>query len=112
MGGYQLPANSVKRSRNGWGVPKDAEATDLKKEFLIYADLYGSGMWAAPANLQFGFYGMDPVYNVQPEGPWDEAQAKAWTARRIAEGSDHIKVLYEKWKGAATPNVSADTLQD
>jgi imidazolonepropionase-like amidohydrolase len=111
MAAYPWPANYVKRSRNRWGVPKDAEATDLKKEFLIYADLYGSGMWAAPANLQFGFFGMDPVYNLQPDGPWDDAQLSSWVARRLGEGSDHVKVFYEQGKGAAIPSISAATLK-
>jgi Amidohydrolase family len=110
MAAYPWPAKYVKRSRNQWGTPKNAEDADRKKEFLIYADLYGSGMWAAPATLQFGFYGMDPVYNVQPDGPWDDSQVRDWIARRIAEGSDHIKVFYEKWKGAAAPSLSAATL--
>jgi imidazolonepropionase-like amidohydrolase len=111
MAAYPWPANYVRRSRNRWGAPKDAEAADLRREFLIYADLYGAGMWASPAGLQFAYYGMDPVYNVQPDGPWDSAQVKAWIGRRIAEGSDHIKVFYEKWNGAAAPSISADTLK-
>jgi hypothetical protein len=110
MAAYPWPANYVKRSRNQWGPVHDAQAADLKKEFLVYADLYGSGMWAAPAGLQFGFFGMDPVYNVRPDGPWDEAQIKAWIGRRAAEGSDHIKVFYEKWNGKAAPSFSAATL--
>lgn len=110
MAAYPWPANYVKRSRNQWGAPKNEEDADRKKEFLIYADLYGSGMWAVPATLQFGFYGMDPVYNVQPDGPWDDSQVRAWITRRIVEGSDHIKVFYEKWKGATAPNLSAATL--
>jgi imidazolonepropionase-like amidohydrolase len=110
MAAYPWPANYVKRSRNQWGAPKNVEDVNRKKEFLIYADLYGSGMWAAPATLQFAFYGMDPVYNVQPDGPWDASQVRAWIARRIAEGSDHIKVFYEKWNGAAVPSISAVTL--
>jgi hypothetical protein len=110
MAAYPWPANYVKRSRNQWGAPKNVEDADRKKEFLIHADLYGSGMWAAPATLQFGFYGMDPVYNVQPDGPWDDSQVRAWIARRITEGSDHIKVFYDKWKGAAVPSLSAATL--
>jgi imidazolonepropionase-like amidohydrolase len=110
MAAYPWPANYVKRSRNQWGAPKNVEDVNRKKEFLIYADLYGSGMWAAPATLQFGFYGMDPVYNVQPDGPWDALRVRAWIARRIAEGSDHIKVFYEKWNGAAVPSISAATL--
>jgi hypothetical protein len=61
--------------------------------------------------VQFGFYGMDPVYNVKPDGPWDRAQLLAWIARRIAEGSDHIKVFYEKWNGADVPSISAATLK-
>jgi hypothetical protein len=108
MAAYPWPANYVKRSRNQWeGRLEDAEAVDLKKEFLIYADLYGSGMWAAPATLQFAYFGMDPVYNVQPDGPWDRSRIEEWVARRRAEGSDHIKVFYEK---LATPSISAATL--
>ncbi len=111
MAAYPWPANYVRRSRDQWKAAKDAEAADLRREFLIYADFYGSGMWAAPAGLQFGFYGMDPVYNVKPDGPWDRSQVRAWIARRIAEGSDHIKVFYEKWKGADAPSISAATLK-
>ena len=111
MAAYPWPANYVRRSRNQWKAAKDAEAADLRREFLIYADFYGSGMWAAPAGLQFGFYGMDPVYNVKPDGPWDRSQLRAWIARRIAEGSDHIKVFYEKWDGADVPSISAATLK-
>ena len=111
MAAYPWPANYVRRSRNQWKAAKDAEAADLRREFLIFADFYGSGMWAAPAGLQFGFYGMDPVYNVKPDGPWDRSQVRAWIARRIVEGSDHIKVFYEKWKGADAPSISADTLK-
>jgi imidazolonepropionase-like amidohydrolase len=111
MTAYPWPANYVRRSRNQWKGAKDAEAADLRREFLIYADFYGSGMWAAPAGLQFGFYGMDPVYNVKPDGPWDRSQLLAWIARRIAEGSDHIKVFYEKWNGADVPSISAATLK-
>ena len=111
MAAYPWPANYVRRSRNQWKAAKDAEAADLRREFLIYADFYGSGMWAAPAGLQFGFYGMDPVYNVKPDGPWDRSQVRAWIARRIAEGSDHIKVFYEKWNGADVPSISAATLK-
>jgi hypothetical protein len=33
-----------------------------------------------------------------------------WSRQRIGEGSDHIKVFYEKWKGAAAPKLSAATL--
>lgn len=111
MTAYPWPANYVRRSRNQWKAAKDPEAADLRREFLIYADFYGSGMWAAPAGLQFGFYGMDPVYNVKPDGPWDRSQLRAWIARRIAEGSDHIKVFYEKWNGADVPSISAATLK-
>lgn len=111
MTAYPWPANYARRSRNQWKVVKDAETADLNREFLIYADFYGSGMWAAPAGLQFGFYGMDPVYNVKPDGPWSESQVKAWIDRRVREGSDHIKVFYEKWGGAAVPSLSAATLK-
>ena len=110
MAAYPWPANYVRRSRNQWKVVNDAETANLNREFLIYADFYGSGMWAAPAGLQFGFYGMDPVYNVKPDGPWSESQVKAWIGRRIGEGSDHIKVFYEKWGGATVPSLSAATL--
>lgn len=111
MAAYPWPANYVKRSRNQWKVAKNAEAGDLNQEFLVYADLYASGMWAAPPGLQFAFYGMDPVYNLKPEGPWDASQVRAWIDRRAAEGSDHIKVFYEKWGGAAVPNLTAPTLK-
>jgi hypothetical protein len=111
MSAYPWPANYVRRSRNQWKAAKDAEAADLNREFLIYADFYGSGMWAAPPGLQFGFYGMDPVYNLRPDGPWKESQVKEWVGRRIAEGSDHIKVFYEKWRGAPAPSISAATLK-
>jgi len=69
-------------------------------------------MWAPPAGLQFAFYGMDPVYNIEPGGPWDEAQVSAWIGRRVQEGADHIKVFYEKWPYAkgATPAITAATL--
>src|SRR2546425_999189 len=80
MAAYPWPANYVRRSRNQWKAAKDAEAADLRREFLIYADFYGSGMWAAPAGLQVAFYGLDPGYNVKPDGPWDRAQVRGWVA--------------------------------
>lgn len=112
MAAYPWPANYVKRSRNQHRPAPDAEGTDLRREFLVFADFYGSGMWAAPAGLHFGYYGIDPVYNLAPEGPWDEARLAAWLGRRIADGSDHIKVFYEKWGGAPkAPSLSAPTLR-
>lgn len=112
MAAYPWPANYVRRSRNHHRPAPDAEAQDLRREFLVFADFYGSGMWAAPAGLHFGYYGMDPVYNLAPEGPWDEARLAAWVGRRVADGSDHIKVFYEKWGGAPkAPSLSAATLR-
>src|SRR5262249_52149437 len=111
MSAYPWPANYVKRSRNRFGRTGNAESRDLAREFLIYADFYGSGMWAMPAGLQFGYYGMDPVYNVQPDGPWSAPQVQAWIARRAAEDSDHIKVFYDKSGDASVPKLSARTLK-
>ncbi len=112
MAAYPWPANYVKRSRNRHRPALDAEGNDLRREFLVYADFYGSGMWAIPPGLHFGYYGMDPVYNLAPEGPWDEARLAAWVGRRVADGSDHIKVFYEKWGGAPkAPSLSAPTLR-
>jgi imidazolonepropionase-like amidohydrolase len=112
MAAYPWPANYVKRSRNQHRPALDAEGNDLRREFLVYADFYGSGMWAAPAGLHFGYYGTDPVYNLAPEGPWNEARLAAWVGRRVADGSDHIKVFYEKWGGAPkAPSLSAPTLR-
>jgi hypothetical protein len=112
MAAYPWPANYVKRSRNHHRQALDAEGNDLRREFLVFADFYGSGMWAAPAGLHFGYYGMDPVYNLAPEGPWDDARLAAWVGRRVADGSDHIKVFYEKWGGAPkAPSISASTLR-
>ncbi len=98
MGAYPWPANYVKRSRDKWRSEKTQEDRDLRKEFLIYADLFTAGMWASPANLQFGYFGTDPVYNVKPEGPWSDAQVLAWVKRRKVEGSDHVKVFYDDWR--------------
>lgn len=89
QGAFPWPANYMKRSRNCWA--KNAPL-DLRKEFLIYADLYSSGMWAAPAGLQFGYFGTDPVYN-----HWQSDEFSRWVDRRIGEGADHIKVFYEHW---------------
>lgn len=112
MAAYPWPANYVKRSRNQHRPALDAEGADLRREFLVFADFYGSGMWAVPAGLHFGYYGMDPVYNLAPQGPWDDARLAAWVGRRVADGSDHIKVFYEKWGGAAqAPSLSASTLR-
>ncbi len=110
MGAYPWPANYVRRSRDHWKDPKDAEQADLRKEFLIYADLFGSGMWASPANMQFGYFGVDPVYNLKPDGPWTASDVQAWVDRRLSEGSDHIKVFYEHWKGKPVPKIDSATL--
>jgi imidazolonepropionase-like amidohydrolase len=110
MGAYPWPANYVRRSRDHWANPKDAEQADLRKEFLIYADFFGSGMWASPANMQFGYYGVDPVYNVKPDGPWTASEVQAWVDRRLSEGSDHIKVFYEHWKGKPAQKFDSATL--
>ncbi len=111
MSAYPWPAEYVKRSRGKWHELKNKEDEDLKKEFLIYADLYTSGMWAAPATLQFGYYGMDPVYNIKPEGPWSQRDIEAWVTRRVHENSDHIKVFYENWWGMPAPQIDARTLK-
>lgn len=111
MAAYPWPANYVRRSRDQWKGRPAAPASDLQKEFLVYADLFGSGMWAAPAGLQFAFYGMDPVYNVQPDGPWSDADIEAWIARRVADGSDHIKVFYETWGNPQAPQLTRATLE-
>ncbi len=96
MAAYPWPANYFKRSREQWKTndKTNKEANDLKKEFLLYADLFTSGMWAIPANVQFGYFGVDPVYNLKPEGPWDEEDIIKWVDRRESEGSDHIKVFF------------------
>ena len=110
MAAYPWPANYVRRSRDQWRGGVTTPAKDLQREFLVYADFFGSGMWAAPAGLQFAFYGMDPVYNVQPDGPWTDDEIEKWIARRIAEGSDHIKVFYESWGNPQAPQFSKATL--
>jgi imidazolonepropionase-like amidohydrolase len=111
MAAYPWPANYVRRSRDQWRGGSAPPAADLQKEFLVYADLFTSGMWAAPAGLQFAFYGMDPVYNIQPDGPWSEGDVRSWIARRVVEGSDHIKVFYETCCGAQARRLTAPTLQ-
>jgi imidazolonepropionase-like amidohydrolase len=103
QGAYPWPANYVKRSRGRW---QSDDPMDLRQEFLSYADLYTSGMWAAPAGLHFSYFGTDPVYN-----SWSQDQFQDWVDRRIAEDSDHIKIFYEKWGGAsAAPQLSRDSL--
>src|SRR6185436_11178152 len=52
-----------------------------------------------------------PVYNVQPDGPWSDADIQAWIARRIAEGADHIKVFYETWGRPQAPQFTRATLK-
>jgi hypothetical protein len=111
MAAYPWPANYVRRSRDQWKGGPATPASDLQKEFLVYADLFGAGMWAAPGGLQFAFYGMDPVYNVQPDGPWSDAEIEAWIARRVADGSDHIKVFYETWGNPQAPQFTRATLK-
>ncbi len=110
MAAYPWPASYFKRSRDAWKKENNhanqqdnqKEIQDLKNEFMIYSDLFTSGMWAIPANLQFGYFGVDPVYNLKPEGPWGEEDIQAWVERRIQEGSDHIKIFYHSW-GPETP---------
>lgn len=95
------PASYVRRSNGKWGNASNAEQRDLKKQFLVYADLFYSSMWAMPHNLQFHYYGIDPVYNIQPEGPWTEDDLKKWVLRRKLDGATHIKVFYETVRGVA-----------
>jgi alpha-D-ribose 1-methylphosphonate 5-triphosphate diphosphatase PhnM len=95
---YPWPANYIRRSRNKW---KESDPIDLRKEFLIYADLYTSGMWATPVGLNFGYFGMDPVYD-----HWSEKDYASWVERRMAESSDHIKVFYEAWGNPTAPRIS------
>jgi len=57
-GGLSLAGQLREALAQPVGCSKDAEAADLRREFLIYADLYGAGMWASPAGLQFAYYGM------------------------------------------------------
>lgn len=103
QGSYPWPANYVKRSRGCWTTE---HSLDVRKEFLIYADLFSSGMWAQPAGLQFAYFGTDPVYN-----SWTQAEFAAWVDRRINDGSDHIKIFYEKWGGAHAPHLTFDSLK-
>lgn len=103
QGSFPWPANYVKRSRGKWEAD---HSLDLRKEFLIYADLFSSGMWAAPAGLQFAYFGTDPVYN-----SWSEADYASWVNRRVQDGSDHIKIFYEKWGGADAPQLTLNSLQ-
>ena len=99
------PASYIRRSNGKWGKTKGEEQRDLKKQFLIYADLFYPSMWAMPHNVQFHYFGVDPVYNLMPDGPWSERDIYNWVARRKAEGAYHIKIFYDSARGVLkTPN--------
>lgn len=102
MHSYPWPASYVRRSNGRWQSPNSAADRDLKKQFLIYADLFYPSMWAMPHNLQFHYFGVDPVYNVQPDGPWSEDNVDRWVADRKAEGAHHVKIFYEDFGSGGT----------